>query len=53
MAGRHIGFEGVVRKLKSRGYSEEQARRITAAGARKASAAAKRENPRLRRVAGA
>lgn len=50
---RRVGFSGVVRKLKARGYSEEQARRITAHAARSASAAAKRQNPRLRRVPGA
>lgn len=50
---KHIGFEGLVRKLKREGYSDEQARRIAAHAAQHASAAAKRRNPRLRRVGGA
>lgn len=46
----HIGFEGLVRKLRAEGYTEEQARRIAAHAARSASAAARRRNPRLERV---
>jgi hypothetical protein len=53
MAGvHHVGFEGLVGKLRRQGYSEEQARRIAAHAARSASAAAKRRNPRLLRVKG-
>ena len=50
---RHIGFKGLVAKLEAKGYSHEQAQRIAAHAARAASAAAKRRNPRLKRVPGA
>lgn len=54
MAGvHHIGFEGLVSKLKAKGYSDDQARRIAAHAARSASAAAKRRNPNLKHVPGA
>jgi hypothetical protein len=53
VSGKHIGFEGLVRKLQREGYTEEQARRIAAHAARSASAAAKRRNPHLKRVPGA
>lgn len=54
MAGvRHIGFEGLVKRLEAKGYSRDQAERIAAHAARSASAAAKARNPRLKRVPGA
>lgn len=53
MAVKHMGFSGLVRHLQRQGYTREQAERIAAATARNASAAAKRRNPRLRRVPGA
>lgn len=54
MAIKHIGFRGAVKSVQAReGYSAERAARIIAAGARKASAKAKRANPRLKRVRGA
>lgn len=53
MSSKHVGFAGAVARVKREGYSDEQARRIVAHAARHASAAAKRRNPRLRRVPGA
>ena len=50
----HPGFKAVQAKIaKKQGVSKERAGAILAAGARKASAAAKRKNPRLKRVSGA
>jgi len=49
----HPGFEAVARKIaRERGVSMERARAILAARTRKASPAAKRRNPRLKRVRG-
>lgn len=60
MAGRHPGFKKVQAQIArrtnprtGRPYGEERAGAILAAGARKASPAAKRRNPRLKRVSGA
>lgn len=58
MAGRkspkHIGFERAASAAAEKaGVSEERGRAIIAAGARKASAGAKKANPRLKRVHGA
>lgn len=50
----HPGFKGAARSIAKReGISKGRADAILAAGARKASAAAKRKNPRLKRVKGA
>lgn len=47
------GFEANARRIASRqGVSMSRARAILAAGARKASPAARRKNPRLKRVSG-
>lgn len=58
---KHVGFKGAVRSCmvyarKVKGFSKERARRYCAGGvanaSRNASAAAKRRNPRLKRVKG-
>lgn len=50
----HPGFAKVQAKIaKQQGISRERAGAILAAGSRNASAAAKRKNPRLKRVSGA
>jgi hypothetical protein len=50
----HPGFEGASRQVAAKeGVSMERARKIIASGARKASPAAKKHNPRLKRVPGA
>lgn len=47
----HPGFKAVANKIASRGgYSKERAGAILASATRKASAKAKRANPRLKRV---
>lgn len=49
----HPGFEAVARRIAKReGVPLERARAMLAASTRRASAAAKRRNPRLRRVKG-
>jgi len=49
----HPGFKGAQANImKKQGVSKEKAGKFLAAGARKASAAAKRANPRLNRVKG-
>jgi hypothetical protein len=49
----HPGFKAVARKIaRRRGKSLKRARAILAASTRRASAAAKRRNPRLKRVKG-
>lgn len=51
MAKKHPGFKAVQKEIaKERGVSEERAGAILAARTRKASPAAKRKNPRLKRV---
>lgn len=56
MAGKstaHPGFKAVQAKVaKSAGVSKERAAKIVAAGARKASKAAVKANPRLTKVSG-
>ena len=53
MAKRHLGFKRAQSDIaKRQGISEDRAGAILAAGTRKASAAAKRRNPRLKRVKG-
>lgn len=50
---KHPGFKAVQKKIAARqGVGMERAGAILAAGARKASPAAKKKNPRLRRVKG-
>lgn len=52
-AKKHPGFKAVQKKIaRKQGVSMERAGAILAAGARKASPAAKRANPRLKRVKG-
>lgn len=47
----HTGFERVATGIARRqGVSKQRARAILAAGTRRSSAAAKRKNPRLKRV---
>jgi hypothetical protein len=49
----HPGFDAVARSIAKReGVSLERARAMLAAGTRRASAAAKRRNPNLRKVKG-
>lgn len=51
MATKHPGFKSVQNKIaKKQGVSKKQAGAILAASTRNASAAAKRNNPRLKRV---
>lgn len=51
MANAHPGFEAVARRMaKKQGISMEQARAELAASTRRASPAAKRRNPALKRV---
>ena len=51
---KHPGFSAIQRKIaQTQGVSMERAGRILAARTRAASAAAKRKNPRLKRVRGA
>ncbi len=53
-AGAHPGFKAAAAGIaKRQGISKKRAGAILAAGARKASPAAKRRNPRLKRVRGA
>jgi len=50
---KHPGFRAVAAKVaRKQGVSSERARAIVAAGARNASASAKKANPRLKRVKG-
>lgn len=48
---KHVGFKGAVRKLSKR-YGKAAAARIIGAAKAHASKAAKRRNPRLKRVGG-
>jgi hypothetical protein len=57
VAGKHPGFDAVAGRIAKRRnprtgkpYGKERARAILAAASRKASPAARRRNPRLRRV---
>lgn len=53
MRGKHPGFKKAAASIAEReGVSAGRAKAILAAGARKASAKAKRSNPRLTRVSG-
>lgn len=46
----HPGFKGATKQLEARGYSKESAGAILASAANNASPAAKKANPRLKRV---
>lgn len=48
----HPGFKAVQKKIEGEGYSAKSAGAILASKTRKASAKAKRKNPRLNRVHG-
>lgn len=48
----HPGFKAVQSKIEGEGYSEDQAGAILASKTRGASAAAKKKNPRLKKVKG-
>lgn len=53
MAGKHMGFKAAQSQIaKKEGISKERAGAILAASSRNASAAAKKANPRLKRVKG-
>jgi len=47
----HPGFKSVQKHIESEGYSKDAAGAILASATRKASPAAKKANPRLKRVA--
>ena len=50
---KHVGFEGAAKSVSAKsGLPMDRARAVIAAGARKASPEAKKENPRLKRVKG-
>lgn len=49
---KHPGFKAVQKKIQGEGYSKRAAGAILANKTRHASAAAKRANPRLKRVKG-
>jgi len=50
MSKAHPGFKAVQKKIMQQGYSKEKAGAILASRTRKASAAAKKRNPRLKKV---
>lgn len=50
MSKKHPGFKKVQKKIESEGYSKKSAGAILASRTRKASAAAKKKNPRLKKV---
>lgn len=53
MATKHLGFKAVQNKIaKKQGISKKDAGAILASSSRKASPAAKRKNPRLKKVKG-
>jgi hypothetical protein len=51
-SARHPGFKAVQEKIEGEGYSKDSAGAILASRTRKASPAAKKANPRLKRVKG-
>ncbi len=53
MSGAHPGFKVVERHIEGEGYSKGAAGAILASASRKASPAAKKKNPNLKRVGGA
>lgn len=50
MSKAHPGFKAVQGKIEAKGYSKASAGAILASAARNASAAAKHDNPRLKKV---
>lgn len=50
MAGKHPGFAAVQKKIEGEGYSKGSAGAILASATRKASPAAKKKNPNLKKV---
>lgn len=52
MAKKHIGFKGAEKKVEKEGYSKKAAGAIIASATRKASPAAKKKNPMLKKVKG-
>ena len=50
MSKAHPGFAAVQKKIEGEGYSADEAGAILASKTRNASAAAKRKNPRLKKV---
>jgi hypothetical protein len=52
MADKHPGFKAVAKKIEKSGYSKESAGAILANATRNASAKAKKENPKLKKVKG-
>ena len=52
MAKKHPGFKAVQKKIAKQGYDMEAAGAILANASRKASKAAKKANPQLKRVKG-
>lgn len=48
----HPGFKAVAKSIQAEGYSKQAAGAILASRTRKASASAKRKNPRLNKVKG-
>ncbi|HEV8493831.1 MAG TPA: hypothetical protein VGR76_16255 [Candidatus Angelobacter sp.] len=50
MSSQHPGFKAVQSKIESEGYSKKSAGAILASASRKASPAAKKKNPRLKKV---
>jgi uncharacterized protein YoaH (UPF0181 family) len=49
---KHPGFKAVEKKVMKEGYSKKEAGAVVASAARKASAKAKKANPRLKKVTG-
>lgn len=49
---KHSGFKAVQKKIEGEGYGEKQAGAILANATRKASPAAKKKNPMLKKVKG-
>ncbi len=52
MGAKHPGFKKVQSKIEKEGYTKKQAGAILASKTRKAPAAAKKKNPRLKKVKG-
>lgn len=52
MTKKHPGFKKAAKKVQSEGYSKKASGAIIAAASRNASSAAKKKNPRLKKVKG-
>ncbi len=52
MVSKHPGFKTIQGKIEKEGYSKDQVGAILASKSRNASKAAKKKNPRLRKVQG-